>query len=141
MLTRKQLHTFNQKESNLENRCSPNITKTESRSFEAASETPYDADPNRQKSGFAFSDISYAVMMNKEVSEEDLVIVRLLPTIRLYENALHYLEGVKVETKPQKIEQEYGTDVYWSTPEVHQFSVRYLTLTAMTMLHEYLKLC
>lgn len=140
-LTRKQLHTFNQRESTLENRCPPNITKTESRSFEAASETLYDADPNRQKSVFAFSDISYAVRMNKGVSQKDLVIVRLLPTIRLYENALHFLEGVKIEIKPQKIEQKIDTGVYWSTLEVHQFSVRYLTLTAMTMLHEYLKLC
>ncbi len=101
---------------------------------------PYDADPNRQKSGFAFSDISYAVDMDKGVSQEDLVIVRILPTIRLYENACKYMDGVIMEIKPQSIEQEVGTEVYWSTTKVYQFSVRYLTLKGMTMLQEYLKL-
>ena len=132
---------FEHRESKLESRYPPIITNTESSSYVAASKTPYDINPDRRKSAFAFSDISYAVKMNKEISREELVIVKLLPTIRLYENALHYLEGVKVEIKPQKMEQKIDTGVYWSTIEVHQFSVRYLTLTAMTMLHEYLKLC
>ena len=79
--------------------------------------------------------------MDEGLSPEDLVIVRLLPTIRLYDSAFYYMEGVKIEVKPSKIEQEYGTEVYWSSTEIYRFSVRYLTLTCMTMLHEYLKLC
>lgn len=138
-LTRSQLHTFNLENSSLENRCPPIITNTET--IVAASKTPYDADPNRQESGFAFSDVSYAVCMDKEVSHQDLVIIKLLPTIRLYDSTHWYMAGVIVEVKPLKIEKECYTDIYWSTTEVYQFSVRYLTLTAMTMLQEYLKLC
>ena len=94
------------------------------------SANPYDVDPNRLKNGHAFSDISYAVIIPKDVSQKDSVLVKSLPTIRLYKDATHYLENMKIEVKPQK----------WSLGE-KTYAVRYLTLTAMTMLHEYLKLC
>ncbi|KAL9124467.1 MAG: hypothetical protein Q9175_008220 [Cornicularia normoerica] len=100
----------------------------------AVSETPYDVDPNRQKNGYVFSDISYAISMNRDVCQKDLVLVKLLPTIRLYKDAVHYLEGQKIEVKPLEI-------AHWSSMEVYRCSVRYLTLTGMIMLHEYLKLC
>lgn len=93
ILTRKPLHTFNRKQSDMESdsdynastqtteevptehRCPPIITSTVLRPPAPVLKTSYDADPNRQRSGFAFSDISYATRMDEELSPEDLVIV------------------------------------------------------------------
>lgn len=54
--------------------------------------------------------------------------------MRLYTDATHYLEGVKIEVKPLEHEG-------WLSDQRYKHAVRYLTLTAMIMLHEYLKLC
>lgn len=117
-----------------ENRYPPLLPNKQLRHSVLVSETPYDIDPDRLKNGYAFSDISYAIDIGEDVSQEDLVLIRSLPTIRLYKDVNHYLEGEKVEIKPLKNE-------HWSGDQTCKFAVHSLTLTGMTMLHEYLKLC
>ncbi|KAL9125959.1 MAG: hypothetical protein Q9175_007998, partial [Cornicularia normoerica] len=118
------------KEKPADNRYPPIIPSSQPRSSAAVPEDPYDVDPNRLRNGHAFSDISYAINIGEDVSQKDSVLVKSLPTIRLYKDATHYLESMNIEVKPQK----------WSSGD-KTYAVRYLTLTAMTMLHEYLKLC
>ena len=151
---RRQTHTLNRKTSSLpltsddsapsstqeneekptENRYPPILPNKQLRHSVFVSKSPYDVDPDRLKNGYAFSDISYAVDIGEDVSQEDLVLIGSLPTIRLYKDVTHYLEGEKIEIKPLKNE-------HWSGDQTYKFAVRYLTLTGMAMLHEYLKLC
>ena len=65
---------------------------------------------------------------------ENQEIAQGIPTLRLYKGLSHYLEDLKIEVKPRETE-------CWDTPVLHEYSVRYVTFTGMTMLHEYLKLC
>lgn len=147
---RRQLHTMIRKDSplqsNSDNRASTLETKSkppenryppirkQSRLSVNISETPYDVDPNRERNGYAFSDISYTIKIDKDISQDDLDLARLLPTLRLYKDLIHYMEDFKIEVKPLEMER-------WSAGRLYEYSVRYLTLTGMTMLHEWLKLC
>lgn len=97
------------------------------------SRTPYDVDPDRMRNGLVFSDISYAVSIDDAMSQH-LPLLNRLATMRLYVNGAHYLEGFKIEVKPLEHDE-------WSGDARYRYAVRYLTLMAMTMLHEYLKLC
>ena len=139
----RQTHTLNRKQSTLQS----NLGKTIStQKFEdpvdfyppvigervslPCSPSPYTVDPDRMQSGHVFSDVSYGIPVLQEYPEH----VKYLPTFRLYKDGTHYLENEKVEIKPEEMED-------WRGPDFYKHSVRYLTLTGMTMMHEWLKLC
>ena len=72
--------------------------------------------------------------MLKIVLEKYPGLAKHLPTLRLYSDLIHYLEILKIEVKPLF---KKG----WKKKNFYIHSVRYLTLTGMTMMHEWLKLC
>ena len=142
-LERRQTHTLSKKQSKSNHSASTANTEETSTNYYPpilssrlsvpVSDTPYDVNPDRKRNGFVFSDLSYAAYL-EDVHPERLDLLRKLPTIRLYKDSTHHMEGLRIEVKPQMSQSMVDS-------EVHEFSVRYLTFTGMTMLQEYLKLC
>ena len=84
--------------------------------------------------GFAYRDILYAIRVQDIESDDFLIFIRRLPTIRLYRDALHLGAWLTVEIKPCRIDGRPET-------ETRDHAVKYSTWTASIMLHEELKLC
>lgn len=88
-------------------------------------ETPYDVYPNRLRNGYsyAFSDISFAICIpNDEFQALFTEYTRFIPTLRLYKDSFHYMEGLKIEVQPLQL----GTS---GAESLVENSVRYLTLS------------
>lgn len=146
---RREIHTLNRKQSKLqsisENSASQKTEHPEPENYyppkiallerdSGFTPSPYDVDPDQVHNGYVFSDISYGVKTLQMVSEKYAGLAKHLPTLRLYPDLTHYLENVKIEVKPLFKEG-------WKKKDFYMHSVRYLTLTGMTMMHEWLKLC